>query len=308
MNSLRRQKPSDSLDLLLDTMCNTFGGIILLAVMVTLLSRPESPAKDSLDTTELLQRRLAQATVKLEQLRLEETELTVQASDPSRQKMTVLLNERAALREQLRAQSRAATNIAVVIPAANTSDAAARLQQLNAELAAAILDRATRKNGLDAANEARQNDERRLADLRNQVAQLQKEQIHQLRLPKEREPGLSPYPVIIKYGQVYPIFLDQQLNRAIFTVTERGPATQLDPLSGRGLAPERMAAGLRAQPSQWSRDRYYIAFYVFADSFSTFNTAKQAVVDMGYTYGWKPLEDNHPPLVFGANGSSPKAQ
>ena len=39
--SLRHKRLSDSLDMLLDTMCNTFGGIILLAVMVTLLARRE---------------------------------------------------------------------------------------------------------------------------------------------------------------------------------------------------------------------------------------------------------------------------
>jgi hypothetical protein len=38
--NLRQRKPQDSLDMLLDTMCNTFGGIILLAVLVTQQGTP----------------------------------------------------------------------------------------------------------------------------------------------------------------------------------------------------------------------------------------------------------------------------
>jgi hypothetical protein len=45
--SFRRQHRGDSLDLLLDTMCNTFGGIILLAVLVTLLVKHEHSAGHS---------------------------------------------------------------------------------------------------------------------------------------------------------------------------------------------------------------------------------------------------------------------
>ena len=39
--NLRRKQPPDSLYMLLDTMCNAFGGIILLAVLVTLLTSKE---------------------------------------------------------------------------------------------------------------------------------------------------------------------------------------------------------------------------------------------------------------------------
>lgn len=67
--NLRRQRPSDSLDMLLDTMCNTFGGIILLAVLVTLLTSRErhGSAATASDTQEMLQRRLAMAQANLQQ-------------------------------------------------------------------------------------------------------------------------------------------------------------------------------------------------------------------------------------------------
>src|SRR5580658_8133239 len=67
--NLRRKGPPDSLYMLLDTMCNTFGGIILLAVLVTLLTSTEkqSRAAVSTDSQEMLQRRLALAKTNLQE-------------------------------------------------------------------------------------------------------------------------------------------------------------------------------------------------------------------------------------------------
>jgi hypothetical protein len=48
--NLRRKKPADSLYMLLDTMCNAFGGIILLAVLVVLLTSNEKSQSNPLRT------------------------------------------------------------------------------------------------------------------------------------------------------------------------------------------------------------------------------------------------------------------
>ena len=81
--NLRRQRPNDSLDMLLDTMCNTFGGIILLAVLVTLLTSRErhGSAATASDTQEMLQRRLALAEGNLPQAVLLQTTLQAKAND-----------------------------------------------------------------------------------------------------------------------------------------------------------------------------------------------------------------------------------
>src|SRR5579871_6882881 len=66
--NLRRRKPHDSLYMLLDTMCNAFGGIILLAVLVVLLtSREKSQSATKGDSLERLQRRVALAQTNLQQ-------------------------------------------------------------------------------------------------------------------------------------------------------------------------------------------------------------------------------------------------
>lgn len=66
--NLRRKTPPDSLYLLLDTLCNAFGGIILLAVLVVLLtSKEKSQSATASDSQEMLQRRLALSQTNLQQ-------------------------------------------------------------------------------------------------------------------------------------------------------------------------------------------------------------------------------------------------
>ena len=74
----------DSLDLLLDTMCNAFGGIILMAVLVALLARQQSGGiGNSPDSAEMLSRRISQAELTLKQTRALLADLTRHATDPN---------------------------------------------------------------------------------------------------------------------------------------------------------------------------------------------------------------------------------
>src|SRR5579863_9001463 len=81
--NLRRKQPSDSLYLLLDTLCNAFGGIILLAVLVVLLtSKEKSQSATSSDSQEMLQRRLALSQTNLQQSLQLAASLNAKANDP----------------------------------------------------------------------------------------------------------------------------------------------------------------------------------------------------------------------------------
>lgn len=66
-----RQQSGDSLDLLLDTMCNLFGGIVFIALLVAMLAgdgarqRVESPRSD---TEEVLRRQIEQLTQEKENI------------------------------------------------------------------------------------------------------------------------------------------------------------------------------------------------------------------------------------------------
>ena len=67
MSRRRLPEQSDSLEMLLDTMCNTFGGIILIALMISLIAKDAKPAPELTDAEvvakEMQERKLQQACV-----------------------------------------------------------------------------------------------------------------------------------------------------------------------------------------------------------------------------------------------------
>src|SRR5687767_9075560 len=97
--SRRRQQQPDSLELLLDTMCNTFGGIILIALLIALLSRDASSETAAAQRGENLRRELQsieQQTNEAEQLRQR-----LQTSDPTIAATLELLTQRDQLRQRI---------------------------------------------------------------------------------------------------------------------------------------------------------------------------------------------------------------
>ena len=93
--NLRRKQPADSLYLLLDTLCNAFGGIILLAVLVVLLTSKEKiHSSASADSQEMLQRRLELAQINLQKAEQLAARLQSQAGNPSMKAQMDLLGLR----------------------------------------------------------------------------------------------------------------------------------------------------------------------------------------------------------------------
>ena len=76
--------------MLLDTMCNTFGGIILIALLVSLLARDLKPGKPATNTA-TPQSRLEDA---LRSARQAEMELGGRLADPRHTNVVALLRQR----------------------------------------------------------------------------------------------------------------------------------------------------------------------------------------------------------------------
>src|ERR1700722_1452771 len=129
--NLRRKKPNDSLYMLLDTMCNAFGGIILLAVLVVLLtSKERSQNGTSSDTQEMLQRRLAIATTNLEQSLQLNSVLRAKTNDNRWKDQITLLSTRKDLQNQLKQIRETIVLDAKELDTANAADPSERLKFL----------------------------------------------------------------------------------------------------------------------------------------------------------------------------------
>jgi hypothetical protein len=307
--NLRRRKPADSLYMLLDTMCNAFGGIILLAVLVVLLTSNErTQSKTSSDTNEMLRRRIAIAESDLQQALDLQATLRTKLGDERLKNQVALLDTRRQIQNEISNTREAAARDAKEIDAAASADPAERMQNLNAQLSAAQARKATAQNGLDASKENVKRLSSRLAALEQQAANLVNESQRQLRLPKEHETGKRVLYIIARYGRMYPCRnSDLSRNESDIEWTSTFASETAEPRLGKGIVPEN-AAALAGYFRNLPRETVYLVFCVYEDSFSAFITAKQRALQNGLAFGWEPFQAKDGPVSFGAVGHRPKPQ
>ena len=304
--NLRRKPPGDSLYLLLDTLCNAFGGIILLAVLVVLLtSKEKSQSATASDSQEMLQRRLALAETNL-QLSLElAASLNAKANDPRWKQQMTLLSTRKELQDSIQQIRDTVLQSSQELDAANAADPAERLKFLNAELTTAQTRKLEVQNSLAAEEENINRLKQRMADMEKQMTAKLDELQRPLRLPKEHETGKRVVYIIVRYGHIYPCRnSDLSRNETDINWTSTLNNEIAEPIRGKGLDPNAVAPYF----SGLSGNNVYVVFCVFEDSFPSFIRAKQSTVASGVAYGWEPFRDQDGPVSFGENGHIPKAQ
>ena len=309
--NLRRQRPGDSLDMLLDTMCNTFGGIILLAVLVTLLTSRERHGGEGTvsDTQEMLQRRLAIAQTNLQQSLELQAALQTKANDGRWQSQVSLLEARQRLQNEIKGIRDLVAQGAQEIETSAGRDPAERMKELSAQLGAASSRKLAEQNSLAAAQENVRRLNTRLASLEKQAAELVKESERQLRLPKEHETGKRVVYIIVRYGRIYPC-RNSDLSRNVTDIdwTSRATDEIAAPKRERGLDPMTRAADLSSYCRNLPTGLVYVAFLVYEDSFPAFIRARQIAVESGLAYGWEPYRPSDGDVSFGEVGHKPKPQ
>jgi hypothetical protein len=308
--NLRRKTPPDSLYLLLDTLCNAFGGIILLAVLVVLLtSKEKSQSATSSDSQEMLQRRLALSQTNLQQSLQLAASLNAKANDPRWKQQVALLSTRKELQDAIQQTRDTVAQNSKELDAANAADPSERLKFLNAELATAQARKLAVENSLAAADENIKRLKQRLADMERQVTAKLNDLQRPLRLPREHETGKRVIYIIVHYGHIYPC-RNADLSR---NETDINWASHLDteiaePIQGRGIDPLQNVSALNSYFNNQSSDSVYVVFCVFEDSFPAFIRAKQSAVASGISYGWEPFRNVDGPVSFGEHGHTPKPQ
>jgi hypothetical protein len=300
---------ADSLDLLLGPMCNTFGGIVLMAVVMALLSREVDVSAQAVarsaaasDTTEMLARRIAKAEGDLTSAEVFQATLDKRSEDPLLAQRVKLVSERANLRQELDALQHAPRGSGS--PDTN-ADPGVVANGLHVELASLNAQNVDLENARATLDENLARLHSRQTDLAAQTQTEKDKSVKKLRLPKERAKTKEPFFVILRYGRVYPraIFRNgvPEENEETIKRTSSDDESLLEPRAGQGLDPGRdkgvIAAVLRAIPTS----SYYVAFIVYQDSFTAFNEVKQQASDLGLDYGWDAFPNGRP-LVFSKNG------
>jgi hypothetical protein len=295
--------------MLLDTMCNAFGGIILLAVLVTLLtSKERDTATGASDTQEMLQRRLALAKATLQQSLHLRASLQAKADDGRWKTQVSLLDTRRKIQDEIKAIRELAAQSAKELDASASSDPTERMKSLNAQLAVAQARKLETQNSVAASKDNAKRLNARLVGLEKQATDLVNESQRQVRLPKEHETGKSVIYIIARYGRIYPCRnSDLSRNETDIDWTSALSSETARPKQGRGIDPAN-AATLRTYFRNLSGNSAYVAFCVFEDSFPAFVRAKQLATESGLAYGWEPFQFSDGSVSFGPVGHTPKPQ
>ena len=278
-----RKEQDSSLELLLDAICNTFGGVLFLAILVAVLlsmrpnksqqqeETPGVPEETWLD----LQVRLQQAQNDYEALQkaaAEQDRLAQQFAEPDIVRQLEQLHQ---LRQQYdRLQGERAKQLEAI-----AASEARRAKVLN-DLAALDATLAQREEELNQIK----------AELDKEVEQ----RTQTAELPYLRRATTISLAVVVRYNRLYLLHrytsfgLRAGLNTEEFVILDDGlVAVKVTPkpYAGRPLTSyEACQQALSEIKERFPPGRYHLDLAIWTDSFDCFQQLKRAAVDTGYRY------------------------
>ncbi len=285
----RRRAHPNSLELLLDTMCNTFGGIIMIALLIALLSRDgEAGAREAL-RREAAEKRLAMARGQAEEARELRRRLLGEGVSPEAAATLALLAERDELRRRIEEdRARRESNMALATALRAPSDP-------------------EESKRLAAEKQAKEMEARALAERVERETQGRQ---RQMRLPRERATGKKTFYFIVRHGRLYPVHLMREGQRELNTQSldwRTGPDGETaNPRRDSGLDGVTGLPAFARFLGEIPSAAYSIHFLVYNDSFPAFLGARQIPTQRGYDVGWEFLPEDRP-IIFSSRGEAPPA-
>lgn len=297
-----------SMELLLDTMCNTFGGIVLIAILVALLSQNAGPKLPDIiaekETSDMLQRRIAsvenEIAKALEALENIKTQPQSQSS--------ILLTKRKELEdllESLKQETQDAAAEATSEARKSSVDLGAEFAALKQKISEAEAKILVLENSIKTQNENSSRLKKRLDSIASQIEKVKAERVTILRFPKERTKTKSQLQMILRYRKVFLFQSDPSGNRhPSIKWISHGSYDTHTLVESKALGSVDLHRQLRSYLENFPTSQFQVSFYIYPDSFDTFTTLKKLAVDMGYDYGWDMLQPDET-YTWGSTGTSP---
>jgi hypothetical protein len=279
----------DSLELLLDTLCNIFGGIVLISCLLAILPRqkmppPLIPAESAKE--EMTERRIIKATEEIDRLKSDIEQLS-QSTDP---KIAELQSRRNSLNELLESlQKNAKDKDDLELNEADIRAIAAKgdPKLLEEKLMELKLQKSKNESKHATTVDKIRYLEQRSKNLTEEAEKLGKEKIQAVRFPRERAAKASPFPIIVRYDRVYPLQVDGG--------KRSNPDVEMIPIDDAALLTLLKVVETKG---------YYATVYLYPDSHRVFNDLTQVMGKAGISYGLEFVEAARE-LNFGSNGSAP---
>ena len=282
----RSIQDNDSLWLLLDTICNAFGGILLIALLFAILAREIRIAKPSPELEETLlqtDHRVAEAELTNSVLKTELRALTIRTTAWGQivnlSNDCISISRNIANLNSMLASNRWALNHVAEIASNRMSQLLTLKEQIRDKtntLAVVALE---------------------TAELNNTLAQVEScIMTNEVRFPKEHETGKVARHVILRYNQVFLTYDPTNKKNHVNTTGLRWsmPATNqfiVAPIDGRGTAATDPV--LLDKLKALNTERAYLVCWVYADSFAAFGQFKDQLQQLEIEYGWTPVELEH---------------
>jgi hypothetical protein len=277
--SRRRQELPDSLELLLDTICNTFGAVIFISMLLAVLAEGRSPNSSS-DVSAVADRMLAEqertntsARAHLSQLRRlldEQAELLHAFSDPDSQRL--------------------AAEIASAAEAQKTA-IETRNEQLGL-LAEQEAETAVKRHELAVAEQKRNEIRKQLKKVEDQLAAASKSASRTARTSRVRPAVGSGVSYMLHNGRLFRTARpDGDLDAADCELLQRGTVSVLKPRPAGGLPLPADSTAIRSRFSGFEPRQHYVRLFVSQNSFAEFLAVKDALVELQFEYEVILFED-----------------
>lgn len=268
-------QPDDSLELLLDTITNAFGGILFLAILIVILSQNMSP--QTLDQVEIdptitndLRRQLQELEAELSALKLEAEAREVIAGNLADQDLRKLIE--------------------------SLKDRRLQRQEQISELTALRADMSREQKNLDSFKDREERLRGEIEEVASEIAQalgnIEKERASRKissPFPEERPATKSHITVTLRYGRLY---LDRypsgEVNLDDFAVLDDGSDfLTVTPKPYRGIPiieAGELSESLRKFMSNKSPASEYIDISIWDDSYVEFQSLRDYLVDKKFEY------------------------
>lgn len=292
MTRRRRRNADSSLELLLDTICNTFGGVLFLAILIAMLlqlrgraATVASPSVAHQLEFERLTNQQVDARERLEKISgaLREQDKLVAQFQSNSQSIAELERQKQQ-RDRLNATSaKLLENVAHEQQSINVE-----AQQL-ANLDAALAQAEREKTALDAR-------------LKRESAARQES----ARLPTLHDTVKREVPLCLRHGRLYRVLVNGQPNERDFEVGSIFGRRTLTPKPQGGDSIPRGDAGralVESTLQQIKPDISYVAVFVWPDSYGQFRQMKEVLVQRGFEYRLVPMPATANTLTEGASSA-----
>jgi hypothetical protein len=299
---------ANSLELLLDTICNMFGSIILITLLIVIVTS-ERPVDQILDMNqgpdrEEIDRQIQTANIQIENLLVEiKKEKDKTPASTANQKRADDLRGKVAAAEATLQSALREQEIAID---RTSPEFAKTLRTFKERLEAIAIEITDLENQLASAQGRRPGLQAELANLQAAYKGIASKQVEKLRLPKIRNTSKRPMNVFCAHGAIYPVRLatstgDFDLFPGVDIKELNDTETEYIPLVGKGIPaePQAIVQAFKNVPS----DRY-LSVFIYPDSVDAFRQLRNALAQKSIDLGWSPLT-NSERLIFVTDGGKP---